>query len=104
MNTAVINVNPTIKKQAQGIAAEIGVSLSTIVNKLLRQFVATKIVQKPEVPSSFLKKALKESKADIKAGRVSPSFDNADDAIRWLNDPHAKYVYQLQQKVQKATK
>lgn len=101
MNTAVVNINPTIKKQAQEVADGIGVSLNVVVNSLLKQFVKAKT---QEIPSIYLKKALRESKADIKAGRVSPSFDNADDAIKWLTDPRAKYVYQLQQKVQKTAK
>ena len=101
MNTAVVNINPTIKRQAQEVADEIGVNLNVVINSLLKQFVKTKT---QEIPSSYLKKALRESKADIKAGRVSPSFDNADDAIRWLNDSNAKYAYQLQQKVQKTAK
>lgn len=95
MNTAVINirVNSTVKKQAQKTAEKMGLSLSDVINGFLRHLIKTKTVTftAREEPSAWLIKALKESREDIKAGRVSPSFDNTDDAIAWLNDPNARY-------------
>ena len=103
MNTAIVNakVNPKIKKQAQKIAGEIGVSLSDVINGKLREFIEEKTItfRKPEIPSDYLIKSLKESKEDIKAGRISPHFDNAKDAIAWLENPKRKYVYQIRKKV-----
>lgn len=96
MNTAVINVkvSPGLKAEAQSIAEELGFSLSSLVNACLKQVVRTKTVtfSASEVPSDYLVKALKESDRDIKAGRVSPAFDNADDAINWLNNPRKRYA------------
>ena len=95
MNTAVINIKiqPEVKIKAQEVASELGISLSSLINAFLRHLVKTKQVtfSLDEQPSKYLLKILKESKRDIQAGRASPVFDNADDAIVWLNDPHKKY-------------
>lgn len=95
MNTAVINIktDPVVKKKAQIVASEMGVSLSALVNGFLRHVIKTKTVtfSAREEPSAWMIKELKKSKEDIKKGSVSPSFDNVDDAIAWLNDPDARY-------------
>lgn len=95
-NTAVINVkvNPELKVQAQNLAEELGFSLSSLVNACLKQMVRSRSVRfdASEVPTEYMINALNESKTDIKAGRVSPSFDNAKDAIQWLNSKDKKYV------------
>lgn len=96
MNTAVINIktDPKIKSQAQQIASDLGFSLSSLLNGYMRHLIKTKTVyftSKSEEPSEYLIKALKESDADRKAGRVSPSFTNAKDAISWLDDPDKKF-------------
>lgn len=98
MNTAVINVkiDPKVKRQAQNIASDLGFSLSALINGYLKSLIKTKTVHfsltEKEEPSEYLIKALKESEEDRKAGRVSPSFDNVEDAIKWLNDPKARYI------------
>lgn len=95
MNTAVINIKtePQVKKKAQVLAEEMGISLSSLINGFLRHLIKTKTVTftAHEEPSPYLIKALKESREDIKKGRVSASFDNTDDAISWLNDSDARY-------------
>ncbi|MBI4973076.1 type II toxin-antitoxin system RelB/DinJ family antitoxin [Candidatus Roizmanbacteria bacterium] len=89
MNTAVINVkvNPRVKTQAQQVVEELGLSLSGVINAFLKQLVRTKSVSftTSEEPTAYLLQALKESHADIKDGRVSPSFTSAKDATQWLN-------------------
>jgi addiction module RelB/DinJ family antitoxin len=96
MNTAVINIktNPEVKAKAQKVAEELGFSLSSLINGYLRHLVKTRTAHftTSEEPTEYLIQALKESEKDIKAGRVSPSFDNADDAVKWLNNPNAKYA------------
>ncbi|KKR31595.1 MAG: Addiction module antitoxin, RelB/DinJ family [Candidatus Gottesmanbacteria bacterium GW2011_GWA2_41_12] len=100
MNTAVINVkvDPRIKKKAQKVASELGFSLSSLINAYLRDIIRTKTVNfsaADENPSDYLIKSLKEAEKDIKAGRVSPRFDNANDATKWLNNPKKKYANQV---------
>ena len=93
---ATINIRTSakLKEKAQNTAQEIGMPLSLVINQLLRGFVKTKraaVDFEAEEPSEWLKQQLKESEKDEKAGWVSPSFDNADDAIVWLNDKNRKY-------------
>ncbi|MBI4067017.1 type II toxin-antitoxin system RelB/DinJ family antitoxin [Candidatus Gottesmanbacteria bacterium] len=91
MNTVIVNakIDPRVKKKAQKIAAEIGVSLSDVINAQLREFIEKKTItfRKPEIPSPYLIKALKEAEEDVKAGKVSPHFDDAKDALAWLDNP-----------------
>lgn len=100
MNTAVINikVSPDLKVQAQNLAEELGFSLSSLINASLKQIVRTRAVtfKAMEEPTDYMLKALKESKVDIKSGRVSPVFDNAEEAIKWLNSPKKKYADKVQ--------
>lgn len=103
MQTAVINIkiNPQTKKEAQTVAKEIGVSLSGLINGFLKHLIRTRTAtfSAVEQPSEYLIQALKEAEKEIKAGWVSPTFDNAEDAIAWLRDPRAKYANQLRKKV-----
>jgi addiction module RelB/DinJ family antitoxin len=96
MNDAVINIkiNKTLKLEAQQLAEELGFSLSSLINACLKQIVRTRSVSfdVSEEPSNYMVKMLKKSKEDIKKGLVSPSFDNVDDAIKWLNNPRKKYA------------
>lgn len=101
MNTTTINIkaDPKVKLQAQKIAAELGLTLSGVLNGFLKQFVRTKKVQfsleENETPSPYLIQALKEAEEDRKNGWVSPGFDKAEDAIAWLHDPERKYANQI---------
>ncbi|KKR86352.1 hypothetical protein A2875_00775 [Candidatus Gottesmanbacteria bacterium RIFCSPHIGHO2_01_FULL_46_14] len=96
MNTAVVNVkvDPKIKKQAQKVAEALGLSLSSVVNAYLRQLIKTRRVEFSDVrlePTPYTKRMLRQSEKDIKAGYVSPVFENVEDSIAWLDDPDAKY-------------
>lgn len=80
-----IQIEPTVKQQAQKTADELGLSLSSVVKALLKQFIRNKslavgITERPEIPSSRLIHDLEQSEEDIKAGRVI-SFNTPDDAI-----------------------
>ncbi len=92
MNTAVINIKTEeeTKRKAQLVAAEIGVSLSSLINAFLKHLVKTKKVEfnLGEEPSAYLIKIIKQAEKNYKAGKSSPTFDNADDAIEWLHNKH----------------
>ena len=99
MNTAIITVKTDreTKKQAQELAQELGLSLSGALNALVKHFVRTRSLSiRADVealePTEYLKLALKESEADRKAGRVSPTFTNAEEAIAWLDSPEADKI------------
>ena len=100
MNTAVVNVkvNPLVKKEAQKVAEELGLSLSALVNGYLKQLIRNKTVvfsSLEEEPTDYLLEALRQSKEDIKTGKVSPMFTTADDATVWLNNPKKKYASKI---------
>jgi len=88
MNTAVVNVkvDPQVKKEAQRIAKDLGISLSGVINGFLKHLVRTKTVHfsLSEEPSDYLINSLAESREDIKAGRVI-SFDDPEKALRFLD-------------------
>lgn len=89
MNTAVINikVEPQVKKSAQKIAHTLGISLSGLINGYLRQLIRTKTVTlsaAKEIPSDYMIEALKESEADIQAGRVV-SFQSGKETLDYLD-------------------
>ena len=90
MNTAVIitKTEPQVKLKAQRVAKDLGLSLSSLINAWLRQLIKTKTVvfsAADEEPTQYLLDALKESKEDIKAGRIV-SFNTADDTIGYIDE------------------
>ncbi len=87
MNTAVINIktDPKLKAEAQKLASELGLSLSIVLNKSLKDFIRTKRVEfQPEGElTEYAKKELKKSEEDYKAGRYL-SF-TPDEAIAYFS-------------------
>jgi len=89
MNTAGIYVKtqPEVKAKAQRIAKTLGLSLSSLVDAWLRQFIRTKrltLGAEEERPSKYLIESIKKSEEELRRGETSPAFDNAKDAIDWL--------------------
>ncbi|MEK7110149.1 MAG: type II toxin-antitoxin system RelB/DinJ family antitoxin [Patescibacteria group bacterium] len=103
MNTTVINIRtqPDVKKAAQQVAEDLGMNLSVLINGFLKNLIKTKTINlnSSEEPSEYLINSIREAKEDIKNGEVSPLFENADEAIAWLNDKDKKYEYQIRKKV-----
>jgi len=89
MNTAVINIKtqPETKAKAQEIARQIGVSLSSLLNAYLKQFIKTKTVTfnaDDEILNKRTLAIMKQAEENRKQGKGSPIFDNAEDSIKWL--------------------
>lgn len=88
MNTAVIitKTEPEVKKQAQEMAKEFGISLSSLVNAYLKQIVRTKKIEftLEREPSNYLVRTIKQAVEDRKRGNASPVFKNGKDAVAWL--------------------
>ena len=81
-----IQIEPVIKQQAQKTAEELGLSLSSVVKALLKQFIRTKRLSvgiTEEIPNEYLRQSLKQSDEDIKAGRTL-SFKSGKDALDYL--------------------
>lgn len=89
MNYAIVNlkVDPKTKKEAQRIAEEIGVPLSTLLKSYIKQLIRTKRVSfdLSEEPSEYLLEAMKEAEEDLKNNKASPVFDDPKKAITWLH-------------------
>ncbi len=87
MNSAVINIrtDPLLKTQAQQLAGELGLGITSLVNGLLRHAVRTRAVtfSAQERPSKFLIESIKSAEEDLKNGKTI-SFKNFDDAISYL--------------------
>ena len=97
--TEVINfrIDKKTKNDAQAIAKRMGLNLSDVLKVFLKGFVRDKELNiNLEEPSDYFLKSLAQAKADLANGDVSPGFDNAEDAIKWLHDKNRKYANQIQ--------
>lgn len=88
MNTAVINIKTqeSTKKQAQLVASELGLSLSSLINAYLKQLIKTRRVEFDlgEEPSRYLKSVIKTAESNYKKRKISPSFKSGEEAVKWL--------------------
>ncbi len=82
-------IDPETKREAQKIAEALGIPLSVIIKGFIKQFVKTKSIsfsaKDEEIPNSYLIKSIQQAEKDLKTGKASPTFDNTEDAIKWLN-------------------
>jgi addiction module RelB/DinJ family antitoxin len=88
MNTAsiLIKTEPRIKEEAQKTAKELGLSLSSVVTRLLKEFVKTKtITYATETLTPYAKAQLEQARKDRKQGKASPVFNSAEEMIAWLH-------------------
>ena len=90
INTAVINIktDAKVKKEAQKIAADLGLSLSGVINGYLKQFVRTKTVLftlDESHPSKLLLDSIKSAEAEIKKGKMR-KFKDGKSAVEYLNN------------------
>ncbi len=89
MNTAVINIktNPETKARAKKVADELGLSLSSILNAYLKQFIKTKTInfsakELDEVPNARTRAVFKQAEKNRKAGKGSPLFTSDKELIK----------------------
>jgi len=92
--TITIKTDPETKSAAQKLAEQLGISLSSVLNSLMKEFVRTKKLEvglkEDELElSDYAKQALAESEEDVKAGRVY-SFGDTKDAVQFLRDRSEK--------------
>lgn len=88
MNTAVINIKvpPKVKKQAQTVAQDLGLTLSAILNGYLRHIIQTKTIHFSlnEEPTPYLLNELRASEEDRRVGQYV-SFKTPGDELRFLD-------------------
>ena len=85
-----IKTDRDVKRGAQKVAEELGLSLSTVINAYLRQFVRNKEIHLSTAPhmSPELEKFLGKVEKDIAAGKnFSGPFSSGEEMDSWLNSP-----------------
>lgn len=83
-----IKTDKEVKKNAQELASQLGLSLSDVLNASLRNFIRTREVYFSSVPKMTpeLERILGKVEEDIKKGRnLSPSFKNAEEMDKYLD-------------------
>lgn len=90
MNSTVINIKTEvgIKKEAQKIASDLGLSLSGVINGFLKQLVRDKTVMftlSEKNPSPYLLNSIKTAKQNRKNGDFY-SFKNNKETLSFLDD------------------
>jgi len=89
MNTAIINIKTEarIKKEAQIVASDLGLTLSGAINGFLKQLIRNKAVLftlDETKPSEYLLSSISESKKNRKKKEYH-SFKNTKEAIKFLD-------------------
>lgn len=82
-----IKADKEVKENAMKVARALGLNLSDVINASLRNFIRTREVIFSDTPQMTpeLEKLLDKVEEDIKKGRnLSPRFESAEDAIKWL--------------------
>ena len=92
MEKSVINVKTDrdLKIEAQDVARELGLPLGTLINAYLRDLVHERraVFTAHPMPNKKTQRVLDSALSDIKKKNdkvLSPVFDNAEDAITWLD-------------------
>lgn len=83
-----IKADREVKKNAQKLAEELGLSLSDVMNAALRNFIRTREVYVSAVPhmTPELEKLLSVVERDIEQNKnFSPVFTSADEALAYLD-------------------
>ncbi len=84
-----VKINIDLKRAAQALASDFGISVSSMVNNALRNIVEDRRVEftKPLVPNAKTAKILDKATADIKAGKnLSPEFTTVQEMDDYLNN------------------
>jgi len=83
-----LKTDTEVKKTAQKLAEDLGLTLSAVVNASLRQFIRDSGVHfsKSYVMTPELEKIIGKAEKDREAGKnISPVFDNQKDMLKWLH-------------------
>lgn len=89
MNTAsiLIKTDPQIKEKAQKTAEEMGISLTSVINRYLKHFIQTKSItftsDSDEVPNPYMIDSLTQSEEDVINGKVI-SFTSPKEELEYL--------------------
>lgn len=81
-----LKIDNNVKKQAQKMAEELGLSLSSVVNATLKQFARTGELELSSAPkiTTALEEIVVEARKDYLDGKTSGPFDNSEDLVKHL--------------------
>ena len=82
-----IKIDAVVKKRAQKVAADLGLTLSAVVNAMLKQLIRDRAIALSVTPkmTPYLESILAEVQQDLKTGKnLSPVLTSAKSAIRYL--------------------
>lgn len=99
MNTTTIHVkiDTKTKIEAKSVAEEFGLTLTALVNALLKQIARTKqlyLSVEKEEPTEYFKQLMREADEDVKAGRVL-SFKSGEDVLSFFRKIRKEKVENL---------
>lgn len=84
-----IKTDSKLKKEAQKVAKEMGLSMSVLVNQSLKKLVETRSItfQAPLIPNAKTAKILDKAIKEIKVGEYKkwPTFETAKEMIDYLH-------------------
>lgn len=83
-----VKIDKKLKIQAQEVAKDLGLPISTVVSGNLREFVRNRsitISDPPKLKPSVEAELVEISKQAKQGKNISPKFDNLDDAFDWLD-------------------
>ena len=95
MKTSIINfkTEKSVKEKAQKIAEQMGLNLTDVMNVYLRDFINRKELNiRIEEPTEETAKDIMIALKEIKEGKTSPTFNDVDDAVKWLDKESKKYA------------
>ncbi len=83
-----IKTDEDTKRQAQAVAKDMGLTMSSLINSYLKQVIATRrvVLYAPEQMTPKLEKLIEQVEKDRDNGEVSQAFNNVDD---FLDDLHS---------------
>ena len=81
-----IKTDAATKKEAQALAKEMGLTLSSLINSFLKQVIVTRRIElyAPEPVTAKLEKAIKAAEENRCQGEISPGYDNIEDFLKAL--------------------
>lgn len=95
MKTSIINfkTEKSVKEKAQKIAEQMGLNLTDVMNVYLRDFINKKELNiRIEEPTEETAREIMSAVKEIKEGKTSPTFDNVETAVKWLDKKSKKYA------------
>ena len=87
--TLLIKTKKSLKKEAQKVAEDIGVPLTTVINSFLKQFVREKEITfsaNTYTPTPYLTSLIKEDRAEYEKEKTIGPFSSAKDMIKSLEE------------------